>query len=120
MLAASKELDALWEPTATELLQTLKSEELRLSQTYLRSLYTNYMKPEDPTPLEMRIQAALCEKLETWNDVEYIADRLYAQGLDEEADNLFFSRFFDANRKMREIFRQIKEGKSALIDYRRN
>lgn len=114
LLAASKELDALWEPTATELLQTLKSEELRLSQTYLRSLYTNYMKPEDPTPLEMRIQAALCEKLETWNDVEYIADRLYAQGLDEEADNLFFSRFFDANRKMREIFRQIKEGKSAL------
>ena len=110
----SKELIAFWEPTATELLQTLKGEEPHLSRAYLCSLYTNYMKVEDPTLLETRIQAALCEKLETWNDVEDIADRLYAQGLDEEADNLYFSRFFDANRKMREIFRQIKEGTSTL------
>lgn len=104
----------LWEPIAEEFLERLERKDPGFSPSYLEKVYANYMHVEALTVLESRIQANLCERLKMWQDVESITERMYALGLNEAADDLYFSYFGDSNHEMRKIYQQLKEGNGTL------
>lgn len=103
-----EKLTALWSDIAKELIETIEAEHCPFSTGFLDTVYKNYRPSFGYSAEEARLMGLLCTRLKKWPDIEEIIEVLRRFDLKDDINNLYFSRFSDANRQMLEVLHTIQ------------
>lgn len=107
-------LKKTWDAVTESLSNSLLEESPILSQTLLTEIYKNYISSDSLSSKELTILERLCAKLKKWEDLDYIVTILEKRKMDDAVNDLYFSKFYDANKQMRDVIQAIQSEQNPL------